>query len=143
MLFQQGTEGLIVVEGSQKFILGIVLSQGYIQRVHAGGGLLRQCLPQSGGGKVPGGGQQAADVVLMDVRADHQVDMSRAAVAQILRQGETTGGAVGKLFGLGAASVNDHDEHTVCKTRIGTFQQDGLAVSDVYKGQFHMFHRHY
>ena len=143
-LLHQTAEGLVVVQGPQEFALGVVLSQGDIETVHHRPVEVHgQRLPQRGGRQVRGSGQHAADMVLMDMGADHPINVAHAPGFQIVRQGNAAGGAVLKFGGLRAAAVDQHDKGAVREAGVGAFQQDGLAVAHVHKGQFHLVHRRY
>ena len=86
-------------------------------------------------------GQKAAEMVLVDVGADHYINVVQAPAAEILRHGHAAGGAVRKFRGVVAASVDHHDEHAVLPGRVRALQHHGLAVAHVDERQSHLFHR--
>ena len=140
-VLQPGAEGAVVVQCPEEFALGGCLRKRFVQGFHAVEKVCGKGLPESGGRQHPGRRQRGADVVLVDVGGDQQVQVVQPPGGQILRQGHAAGGAVRVLGRLGAAAVDEQSEDTAGRPKVRALQQDGLAVAHVDKGQFQFFHR--
>ena len=84
---------------------------------------------------------KAADVIFVDMGADHHVDVVQPPVRQVFRHGDATAGAVRELRGLISAPINEHDEQAVPAGGVRALQHHGLAITYVYESQSHILHR--
>ena len=70
-------------------------------------------------------------MVLVNMGADHHINMVQAPALQLLNQRRPLRQLRGKLLCLSAASVNQHHKGSLGMARIRTFHQDSLPIAYV------------
>ena len=96
-----------------------------------------QGLPQLTGSEALQHREQAAHVVLVDVGADHHVDVVQPPPLQLPDQRGALGQLRWKLLRLAAAPVQEHDKAPSGPGGVGALRQNGLPVSHIEKRQRH------
>ena len=133
MLLDKGAQLSVVVERREKIALGQIARGGVTERMKRAVKAGRQSLLQHRGRMIAAHAEQTAEMILVDMRADREVEPRKRG--EILLCADAAARAVGELAVRSAAAVDERIEASVRPGRVRGVDEYRFPVAHVDEGE--------